>query len=305
MASEAGTAAGVTTVRTLMEVVRLTTGYLESHGSSSPRLDAELLAATALHIRRLDIYLQFDRPLEEEQLSAIRDLVRRRGDGEPVAHITGEREFWGRPFAVSADVLIPRPETETLVEQTLRRAHSLPHDGDGVRIADLGTGSGCIAITLAAELPGARVTATDISNEALEVAAANVERHHVGDRVELVRGSWNEPLRGREFDIVVANPPYIPSAELAGLAREVRDREPALALDGGSDGLGAYRALLPGLADVLSAAGWAAVEVDIRAAADVETLARRALGADLRTVVHPDLSGRPRVVSFERPPARE
>jgi release factor glutamine methyltransferase len=294
----------VTTVRTLMEVVRLSTGYLESHGSSSPRLDAELLAATALGLRRLDLYLQFDRPLEEEQLTAIRQLVRRRGEGEPVAHITGEREFYSRPFGVSGDVLIPRPETETLVEETLRRAHSLLDDGDGVRIADLGTGSGCIAVTLAAELPGARVTATDVSDQALEVAAANVERHHVGDRVELLRGSWSEPLRGREFDIVVANPPYIPSAELAGLAREVRDREPALALDGGSDGLAAYRALLPGLAEVLSSGGWAALEVDIRASAAVEALARRVLGSDLRTAVHPDLSGRPRVVSFERPPVQ-
>jgi len=293
----------VTTVRTLMEVVRLSTGYLESHGSSSPRLDAELLAATALRLRRLDLYLQFDRPLEEEQLTAIRELVRRRGDGEPVAHITGEREFYSRPFAVSGDVLIPRPETERLVELTLRRAQSLQHDGDGVRIADLGTGSGCIAVTLAAELPGARLTATDVSDEALHLAAANVERHHVGDRVELLRGSWSEPLRGREFDIVVANPPYIPSAQLAGLAPDVRDREPVLALDGGSDGLDAYRALLPGLADVLSAAGWGAMEIDIRASAEVEALARQALGANLRTEVHNDLTDRPRVVSFERLPA--
>ncbi len=109
-------------VRTLMEVVRLSSGYLESHGSGSPRLDAELLAATALGIRRLDIYLQFDRPLEELQLAAIRELVRRRGDGEPVAHITGEREFHGRTFAVTPDVLIPRPETETLVALALQRA---------------------------------------------------------------------------------------------------------------------------------------------------------------------------------------
>jgi release factor glutamine methyltransferase len=299
----AGAVAGVTTVRTLMEVVRLSTGYLESHGSSSPRLDAELLAATALHLRRLDLYLQFDRPLEEEQLTAIRDLVRRRGDGEPVAHITGLREFWGRPFAVSADVLIPRPETETLVELTLRRARSLRREGEGVRIADLATGSGCIAVTLAAELPGARMTATDVSQAALEVAAGNVRRHGVGDRVELLHGSWGEPLLGREFDIVVANPPYIPSAELAGLARDVRDREPRLALDGGADGLDAYRALFPAVATVLSSAGWAAVEVDIRAAAEVTMLAREALGVDLLTTVHDDLSGRPRVVSVERPPA--
>jgi release factor glutamine methyltransferase len=290
----------VTTVRTLMEVVRLSTGYLESHGSSSPRLDAELLAATALRMRRLDLYLQFDRPLEETQLTAIRELVRRRGDGEPVAHITGEREFYGRPFTVSADVLIPRPETETVVELTLRRARSLQRDGEGVRIADIATGSGCIAISLAAELPGAKLTATDLSEAALEVAAGNVKRHHIGDRVELLRGSWCEPLQGREFDIVVANPPYIPSVELHGLARDVREREPALALDGGSDGLEAYRALLPSLATVLAPGGWGAVEVDIRAADAVAGLAREALGADLRTAVHDDLSGRPRVVTFER-----
>ena len=290
----------MTALRTLMEVVRLSSGYLESHGSSSPRLDAELLAATALRMRRLDLYLQFDRPLEETQLTAIRELVRRRGDGEPVAHITGEREFYGRPFTVSADVLIPRPETETVVELTLRRARSLQRDGEGVRIADIATGSGCIAISLAAELPGAKLTATDLSEAALEVAAGNVKRHHIGDQVELLRGSWCEPLQGREFDIVVANPPYIPSVELDGLARDVREREPALALDGGSDGLDAYRALLPSLATVLAPGGWGAVEVDIRAADAVAGLAREALGADLRTAVHDDLSGRPRVVTFER-----
>ncbi|MDQ6847968.1 MAG: peptide chain release factor N(5)-glutamine methyltransferase, partial [Candidatus Dormibacteraeota bacterium] len=274
--------------RTLMEVVRLSTGYLESRGSSSPRLDAELLAATALRIRRLDLYLQFDRPLEEAQLSTIRELVRRRGDGEPVAHITGEREFHGRAFAVSPDVLIPRPETETLVELALLRARGQAHDGDGLRIADVGTGSGCVAITLAAELPGAGVTATDVSDAALAVAAANLRRHGLTERVELLRGSWCDPLQGRAFDIVVSNPPYVPTAELDGLARDVRDHEPALALDGGGDGLEAYRALLPSMATVLAAGAWAAVEIDIRAAAAVEALGREALGGSARTSVRAD-----------------
>jgi release factor glutamine methyltransferase len=286
--------------RTLMEVVRLSTGYLETHGSSSPRLDAELLAATALQLRRLDLYLQFDRPLEETQLAAIRDLVRRRGDGEPVAHITGEREFYGRPFTVSPDVLIPRPETETLVDLALRWARSLHPDGDGVEIADLGTGSGCIAVSLAAELPGARVAATDLSDAALEVAAANVTRHNVADRVELLCGSWAGPLEGRRFDVVVANPPYIGSGELAGLPRDVREREPALALDGGPDGLDAYRALLPGLAAALKPDGWGALEIDIRADGEVAALARTAFGPDLQTDVHDDLSGRPRVLALRR-----
>ncbi len=286
-------------LRTLMEVVRLSTGYLESHGSASPRLDAELLAATALRIRRLDLYLQFDRPLEEEQLTAIRELVRRRGDGEPVAHITGEREFHGRAFTVSPDVLIPRPETETLVEVTLERARSAGADGAGLRIADVGTGSGCIAVTLAAELPGATVTATDVSEAALAVAAANLRRHQLVDRVELVNGSWCDPLRGRAFDIVVANPPYIPTAELDGLARDVRDHEPAIALDGGSDGLSAYRSLLPSIAGVLAPGGWSAVEIDVSAAAAVESLGREAFGVGTGVSVHDDLTGRPRVVAFE------
>jgi release factor glutamine methyltransferase len=289
--------------RTLMEVVRLSTGYLESHGSGTPRLDAELLAATALQLRRLDLYLQFDRPLEEGQLAAIRELVRRRGDGEPVAHITGEREFYGRPFTVSPQVLIPRPETETLVDLALQRARSVHPDGEGVRIADLGTGSGCIAVSLAAELPGALVTATDLSEAALEVAAANAARHHLAGRVELLCGSWTDPLDGRGFDVVVANPPYIRSADLAGLARDVRDREPGLALDGGADGLDAYRALLPGLAAVLKPEGWGGLEIDIRAGALVAALARTVFGPDLQTEPHHDLSGRPRVLSLQRPHA--
>jgi release factor glutamine methyltransferase len=295
----------VTTVRTVMEVVRLSTGYLQGHGSGSPRLDAELLAATALGVRRLDLYLQFDRPLDETQLSAIRELVRRRGDGEPVAYITGEREFYGRPFSVSAAVLIPRPETETLVDLALKRIRAVSQVGRALRIADLGTGSGCVALTLAAETPAATLVATDLSEAALAVAAANARRHELAGRVELVAGSWADPLRGREFDVVVSNPPYIPSAELAALAGDVRDHEPALALDGGEDGLDAYRALLPSLAAILAPGGWAAVEIDIRAAASVSTLARDAFGSGLRILGHDDLSGRPRVLSFESPAGPE
>lgn len=295
----------MTTVRTVMEVVRLSTGYLQGHGSGSPRLDAELLAATALGVRRLDLYLQFDRPLDEAQLSAVRELVRRRGDGEPVAYITGEREFYGRPFSVSAAVLIPRPETETLVDLALKRIRAVSHHGRAPRIADLGTGSGCVALTLAAEIPAATVVATDLSEAALAVAAANARRHDLAGRVELIAGSWADPLRGREFDVVVSNPPYIPSAELAALAGDVRDHEPALALDGGEDGLDAYRALLPSLAAILAPGGWAAVEIDIRAATSVSTLARDALGSGLRILGHDDLSGRPRVLSFEAPAGPE
>ena len=283
-----------------MEVVRLSTGYLDSHGSSSPRLDAELHAAQALHLRRIDVYLQFDRPLEEEQLGAIRELVRRRGDGEPVAHITGEREFYTRPFRVTPDVLIPRPETETLVGLTIAEAQRRAPGGEGLRIADIATGSGCDAVTLAAELPGARVTATDVSEAALSVARVNATRHQVADRVELVCGSWCAPLAGRAFDIVVANPPYIPTGELAELAPDVREHEPVLALDGGTDGLAAYRELLPSIATVLADGGWSALEIDTRAAVPVAALAVEALGPDTMMRTHPDLTDRPRVVSLTR-----
>jgi release factor glutamine methyltransferase len=283
-----------------MEVVRLSTGYLQSHGSGSARLDAELLAATALRIRRLDLYLQFDRPLEDEQLGTIRELVRRRGEGEPVAHITGEREFHGRAFTVSPDVLIPRPETETLVDLALDRARALRPDGDGLCIVDAGTGSGCVAVTLAAELTGVQVIATDVSDAALAVAAANARRHEVADRVEFAGGSWCDPVRGREVDLVVSNPPYIPTGELDGLARDVREHEPIMALDGGLDGLDAYRSLLPSVATVLAPGGWAAVEIDIRAAGAVQAAGRAAFGETSLTAVHPDLTGRPRVVTFRR-----
>lgn len=293
---------GLRPLRTLMEVVRLSAGYLESHGSDSPRLDAELLAAMALDLRRLDIYLQFDRPLVEEQLDAIRELVRRRGDGEPVAYITGVREFHGRAMGVTPDVLIPRPETESLVALALQRARSLAPDGSGVAIADLGTGSGCIAVSLAAELPGAVVVATDVSQAALVVAAANAARHGVARRVELVAGSWAEPLAGRSFDIVVTNPPYIRSGELAELSRDVAEREPRLALDGGADGLDAYRGLLPTVAPVLTPDGWVALEVDIRAAEAVAAAGVAALGAPAVAEIHNDLSGRPRVVTVRAQP---
>jgi release factor glutamine methyltransferase len=283
-----------------MEVVRLSTGYLDSHGSDSPRLDAELLAAHALTLRRIDLYLRFDHPLDEAELGAIRALVRRRGEGEPVAHITGQREFYGRPFRVSPDVLIPRPETETLVQLALSEARGRADGGHGLRIADVATGSGCIAVTIAAELPGAEVVATDISAAALAVAGDNRERHAVGERVELLEGSWAAPLAGRSFDMVVSNPPYIARGMIGTLARDVRDHEPALALDGGPDGLDAYRELLPSVAVVLATDGWLALEVDVEAADEVAVLAMAALGPGTTTAVHPDLSGRPRVVSATR-----
>ncbi|GAC1340612.1 MAG: peptide chain release factor N(5)-glutamine methyltransferase [Candidatus Dormibacteria bacterium] len=279
---------------TLVEVVRKSTAHLRDHGSPSARLDAELLCAHALGLRRLDLYLQYDRPLRPEELEPIRALLRRRSRGEPVAYLTGSREFFGRDFAVSAEVLIPRPDTEVLVGQVLEwaRARAQP-----LRLADLGTGSGCIAATLAAELPGAEVVATELARGAADVARENCRRLGVEQRVQVLEGSWTAPLLtcpGR-FDVIVSNPPYVAAEELAGLSRDVRDFEPHAALLPAGDALSAYRGLLDGLAGLLAPAAMLALEVDPRRAERVAALVAEALpGGRVRAV--DDLTARPRVV---------
>ncbi|MGI8848045.1 MAG: peptide chain release factor N(5)-glutamine methyltransferase [Candidatus Dormibacteria bacterium] len=279
--------------RELIEVVRLSTGYLGSHGSDSPRLDAELLAAHGLGLRRLDVYLQFDRRLTDTELTRVRDLLRRRGKGEPIAHITGEKEFHSRSFRVSGDVLIPRPDTESLVERALVAARSI---GPAPRIADLGTGSGCIAVTIAAEIPGASVVAIDLSSEAASVASANARAHGVADRVDVRVGDWAHDLE--VMDIVVSNPPYGTSAELAELERDVADYEPPLAIDGGSDGLLCYRALM---ASLVATPSWLGVEVDPRRADAVAgLLGSRWPGSEV--TITTDLTGRSRVVEVTPAP---
>ncbi|HEX6537814.1 MAG TPA: peptide chain release factor N(5)-glutamine methyltransferase, partial [Candidatus Dormibacteraeota bacterium] len=228
--------------RTVMDVLRLSTEYLADHRSASPRLDAELLLAHALRVRRIDLYLMHDRPLRDDELTAARRLVRRRAGHEPVAYITGTREFYGRAFAVTPAVLIPRPETETIIEVALT---TLRHSRDTV-VADLGTGSGAIAVTLAAEVPELHVIAVDISAGALEVAGRNAVAHGVEDRVTLAEGDWGGPLTS-PVAMVVSNPPYVSTDELAATEPDVRDFEPEVALDGGRDGMDAYHALLDGL----------------------------------------------------------
>jgi len=278
----------------LIDVLRMSTTYLGDHGSTSARLDSELLCAQALGLRRLDIYLQFDRPLDEGELTAIRELVRRRGKGEPVAYITGTREFYGRAFTVNSDVLVPRPETETLVERALAVLRA--RDGAAVRVADLGTGSGCIAITLAAEVSGVEMVATDASGAALTVARANAQR--LGVAVAFVECSWADALDGR-FDLIVSNPPYITTAELDAVDRDVRDFEPRAALLGGDDGMDAYRALLASVREHVTAAR-VLLEVDPRRAATVAALfADGVPGAT--TALIDDLTGRARVVEVEMP----
>jgi release factor glutamine methyltransferase len=284
----------VSSTPTLIDIVRLSTTYLGDHGSQSARLDSELLCAQALGLRRIDLYLQFDRPLDEQELTSIRELVRRRGKGEPVAYITGTREFYGRPFTVTPDVLVPRPDTETLVQRAIASLRDRP--GAQLRVADLGTGSGCIAITLGAEVPGMRVLATDVSAAAIAVARANATA--LGIDVELVACSWADALDGA-FDLIVSNPPYVTTEELAAVDRDVRDFEPRGALLGGDDGLDAYRALLVSIRDHVSAVRLM-LEVDPRHADAVSALVSETFPGAIASPV-PDLTGRTRVLDVELP----
>lgn len=280
------------TAPTLIDVLRLSTTYLGDHGSSSARLDSELLCAQALGLRRIDLYLQFDRPLDEQELTSIRELIRRRGKGEPVAYITGTREFYGRAFIVTPDVLVPRPDTETLVQCAVAYLRDRP--GAELRVADLGTGTGCIAITLGAEVPPTRVVATEVSPAALEVARANATA--LGVDVEFVECSWADGLEGA-FDLVVSNPPYVTTEELAAVDRDVRDFEPRGALLGGEDGLDAYRSLLTSVRGHVTA-GRLMLEVDPRHADAVAALVAETFPGAITTPV-PDLTGRTRVLDVE------
>ncbi len=239
---------------TLLEVLRRAAGYLESHGSTSPRLDAEILLAHALGVRRLDLYLQFDRPLVDSELAAYRQLCAARGRGQPVAYLVGRREFMKLEFGVTPDVLVPNPDTEVLVE----RAVAWARPRGEVRVADVGTGSGCIAVAVATYVPEATVWASDIDARALAVAERNVRAHGLEGRVHLVRGDLLEPLPG-QFDLICANLPYV--AEGTPLPPEVL-AQPRQALFAPDRGTALVRRLLAQAPARLAARGAVLVEID-------------------------------------------
>lgn len=268
-------------------------------GIESARLDADLLLAHALGVKRIALYLDPERPLDERELATVRALVERRRKREPIAYILGEREFYGRSFIVSADVLVPRPDTETLVEGAKT---FLAGDAPEGALLDVCTGSGAVAVTLAAECPTRSVVASDISAAALAIARKNVETHGLAARVELREGDLFAVLRaGERFACVTVNPPYIASAEIDTLEPDVRDFEPRLALDAGADALSFYRRLAAEAARALLPGGALLVEVGIHQAEGVATLFREARLVDVRTAR--DLNGVPRVVSGRLPNA--
>lgn len=242
---------------TVRKVLTWTTGHFEKKDVDAPRLTAELLLGHVLGCTRVRLYVDLDRPLTAEELATYRGLIGRRIQGEPTQYLVGEKHFYNRTFVVDARVLIPRPETELLVDEVLQH---LPPQAPS-RVLDLCTGSGCIALSLAAERPYASVWAVDLSTDALDVAKLNAERLGVGPRVTLREGDLFRGLpEDARFDVIVSNPPYVASGELAGLQREVQ-REPRLALDGGDDGLVLIRRLVAEAPRWLKAGGHLAMEI--------------------------------------------
>ena len=273
---------------TVLKILQWTADYFNGKEITSARLEAELLLAATLDLDRVGLYVNFERPLDSSELAAFRERVQRRAKGEPVQYILGETEFWSLPFTVSPAVLVPRADTEVLVEEALSRIEGSVH------LLDVGTGSGAIAVAMAHEKPEVQVTALDCSEEALQVARGNAERNGVAERVSCIAGDLAELPPG-PFAMVVSNPPYIPAADCEKLMPEVRDHEPRLALDGGEDGLTAYRQLTSQSGDILLPGGWLLVEVGIGQAEDVVALFKAAGLAEIKS--RDDYAGIPRVVA--------
>ena len=305
---------------TVGRLLTWTTDYLKGHGSESPRLDAEVLLAHALGRQRIELYTTFDELPADEPRAAFRDLVRRRAEGTPVAYLVGRKEFYSLSFRVAPDVLIPRPETELLVVAVLDlvkicsprlkgNSHISPlplgegpevRAESGVRVADVGTGSGIIAVCLAKHLPACRVTAIDISSPALSIAQENAKQHGVADQIEFIESDLFAAVPAeQQFDFIVSNPPYVTTAEMDKLAVDVRKYEPRTALVAGPRGTEVIERLIAQASDRLRSGGHLLIEIGPAIHDAVCAL----LAADARFELGPtikDLARLPRVVQARR-----
>lgn len=277
---------------------RIVTRLFEEAGIDTPALDARLLIGHALALNHTALATSSDRKLTVDEQDAIARLVARRLKSEPVARIVGEKEFWGLPFRLSPAALVPRPDTETLVQAALTAIDEHKRRNAALLIADFGTGSGAILLALLHELRNAFGIGTDRSAEAIATARENAAALELSSRTAFAMMDFGAALK-RGFDLVVSNPPYIPSGDIATLARDVREHDPRLALDGGADGLNAYRAIARQAPDLLRDDGTIVVEIGIGQAADVTAIFERN-GAFARTATHTDLAGIARALTFRR-----
>jgi len=282
---------------TILKTLQWTADYFKRHGIENSRPTAEVLLTHCLKCERIDLYLRHDQPLQADELARLKALIQRRIRREPDAYIIGQREFWSLTLRVTPAVLIPRPETECLVEAALGKYPG----NDAIEVLELGTGSGAISVALARERSGWHIRASDISSESLDVARQNARRLLDADRIDFFLGSWFEPFTGQEggFDLIISNPPYVPAGDLAGLEPEVRLFEPAGALDGGEDGLACLRHIIQAAPEYLRPSGWLILEMGFDQGAAVRDLGRRC-GAYQLIEVAKDYSGLDRIALFQR-----
>ena len=274
----------------VLALIDWTTQFFEKRNIESARLQAQMLLSHVLGWKRIDLYTKFDYVVPADKLAEFKKLIIERSEHKPIQYVLGKCDFHSLEFAVSPAVLIPRPETELLVDAVVARAKTVA----GAKVLDVGTGSGCIAVTAAKLLPEAECWATDVSADALAVAAGNAKRHDVASRIHFLQGDLLEPVSGLAFDFIVSNPPYVSESEWAGLAPEVRDHEPRGALVGGPDGLDVYRRLVPDAVSRLAAGGRLILELAAGRCRPVQEIAE---AAGLRTEeVIPDLQKIERVL---------
>jgi release factor glutamine methyltransferase len=274
---------------------RTLAAQLKSAGYDEAELDARLLLAAVLDLVLTGMIAQAGRRLTSAEAALLAQYAQRRIAGEPVARILGEKEFWGLPLQLSSATLVPRPDTETVVELALELLRARGNLDRPLRIADLGTGSGAILLALLSELPATQGFGTDISEHALRTAGANAARAGLSNRATFIACDYASGLSGA-FDLIVSNPPYIRTADIDGLATEVRDHDPLAALDGGADGLDAYRALIPQATGLLAPGGWLVVEAGQGQSGPIETFMTNA-GLTPAAAPKADLAGIPRAVA--------
>ena len=276
---------------TIGRILKWTEQYFGSKGVESPRLDAEVLLSHVLEKERIYLYVHFDQPLEAKELAAYKALIKQRVEHVPVAYLLGQKEFMGLNFKVTPATLIPRPDTEILVQAAVERLRGR----ENCSFADIGTGSGAICLSVLSFVQGSHAVTVDISQEARAVAEENAARLGLADRIEFFTGDLLEPIKDRKFTAILSNPPYIPEKDIEGLQAEVRCKEPYGALSGGKDGLDFYRRLCSEAPDLLEDEGFMAFEVGIGQAAVVAKLAEENPLIQ-RTEILKDLAGIERVV---------